>query len=298
LGYTRIGVIIIMSILSSDHTGNQLRMKDYYKLLGVPEDASDDDIRKAFRRLAFKYHPDKNIGQEKEAEAKFKDINEAYGVLSDASKRRQYDMARKGVFAGARYGAPSPGFQYSSEDIFRDTFANRTTMDDLNRMFAQAGLRFDQEFLNRVFFNADNIIIRFYGFGEADPRRSTRSETAAKSDQSAVAPPHKPGFLERIAAKATMKIAGFAMRKLFGIQYQPPRPSLDQNQDLELSPSEAASGGEKEVIFYQGKKRKRLMVKIPAGIQPGTRIRLKGMGNREGKNSGDLYLRVKVKGQF
>ena len=78
-------------------------MKDYYQILGVPENASDEDIRKAFRKLAFQYHPDKNIGHEKEAEEKFKDLNEAYCVLSDRVKRQQYDMARKGVFAGAGY---------------------------------------------------------------------------------------------------------------------------------------------------------------------------------------------------
>ena len=76
-------------------------MKDYYQTLGVSEDASDEDIRKAFRKLAFQYHPDKNIGHEKEAEEKFKDINEAYGVLSDKAKREQYDMVRKGQLAGA-----------------------------------------------------------------------------------------------------------------------------------------------------------------------------------------------------
>src|SRR5512137_271863 len=112
-------------------------MKDYYQTLSVAEDASDEDIRKAFRKLAFQYHPDKNIGHEKEAEEKFKDINEAYGVLSDRNKRQQYDMARKGVFAGAGYGQANQGFQYSQEDIFRDTFTNQQTLDELNRMFAQ-----------------------------------------------------------------------------------------------------------------------------------------------------------------
>ena len=75
-------------------------MKDYYKMLGVPENAGDEDIRKAFRKLAFQYHPDKNIGHEKEAEEKFKDINEAYGVLSDQAKRQQYDLAQQKRLGG------------------------------------------------------------------------------------------------------------------------------------------------------------------------------------------------------
>src|SRR4030042_290332 len=98
-------------------------MKDYYRILGVPEDASDEEVRSAFRKLAFQHHPDTCTGDKEQAEARFKEINEAYGVLGDAGKRRQYDSARKGVFAG--YGASPGGFQYSQQDIFRDTFANR-----------------------------------------------------------------------------------------------------------------------------------------------------------------------------
>ena len=66
-------------------------MKDYYKILGVSENASERDIKSAYRRLAFRYHPDTNPGNEKEAEAKFKKINEAYCVLGDKVRRRQYD---------------------------------------------------------------------------------------------------------------------------------------------------------------------------------------------------------------
>ncbi len=73
--------------------------KNYYEALGVPEDASGDDIRKAFRRLAKKYHPDVNPGS-KTAESKFKEINEAHEVLSDAKKRAEYDAVRKGAYAG------------------------------------------------------------------------------------------------------------------------------------------------------------------------------------------------------
>jgi len=82
--------------------------KDYYKLLGVEKNASTDEIKKAFRKLAFKYHPDKNQGN-KEAEEQFKQINEAYAVLSDPQKRQQYDL-----MGDARFHQ-----RYSPEDIFR-----------------------------------------------------------------------------------------------------------------------------------------------------------------------------------
>jgi DnaJ-class molecular chaperone len=273
-------------------------MKEYYRILGVPDSASDEDLRKAFRKLAFQFHPDKNIGHEKEAEEKFKDINEAYGVLSDQAKRRQYDLAQKGGVAGAGFGSPQPGFQYSQQDIFRDTFTNRATLDDLNRMFAQAGLRFDPEFLNRVFFGANNMIFRVYPFGSGEAQSNHfPNGVNPRPGQSRVAPVgRKPGFVDRLAARATMKLSAFVMKKLFGIPYAAPQPDLDQYQELEISPGEAAAGGEKAFRYQTGQKTRKLMVRIPPGIQNGTQIRLKGMGKRHGKKNGDLYLRVRLVG--
>src|SRR5512143_2292421 len=83
--------------------------KNYYELLGVPEDASGEDIRKAFRRLAKKHHPDVNPGS-KSAETKFKEINEAHEVLSDEKKRAEYDAVRKGAYAGWGGAGGAGGF--------------------------------------------------------------------------------------------------------------------------------------------------------------------------------------------
>jgi len=271
-------------------------MKDYYKTLGIPEKAGEEEIRKAFRKLAFKFHPDKNIGHEKEAEEKFKDINEAYVVLSDQKKREQYDMARQGRPAGAAYGSPA-GFQYSQQDIFRDAFNNKASAEDLNRMFAQAGLRFDQDFLNKVFFNANNVVFRVYTYPNGNARQSYQSGQSDPQNATQVAQPvYKPNWLERWAARITMKLSSFAIKKLFGIQIEPPKPALDVVEDFEISAVEARAGGEKAYLSKNGRKQKKLMVKIPTGIQSGTRIRLKGLGNKEGKQSGDLYLRVKIGG--
>jgi len=76
-------------------------VKDYYKILGVSENASQEDIKNAFRKLAFKYHPDKNPGNEKPAEEKFKEINEAYSILSDAGKRGSTTLQKKAVLRTA-----------------------------------------------------------------------------------------------------------------------------------------------------------------------------------------------------
>lgn len=89
-----------------------MEFKDYYKILGVDKSASQDEIKKAFRKLAMKYHPDKNKG-DKASEEKFKDINEAYEVLSDPEKRKKYDQLGDNWKYYQQYGDPSQGFDWS-----------------------------------------------------------------------------------------------------------------------------------------------------------------------------------------
>ena len=273
-------------------------MKDYYQILGVPENASQEDIKRAFRKLAFKYHPDTNPGNEKQAEGKFKEINEAYGVLSDKQKRQQYDFARKGQFAGAGYTGYG-GFRYSQQDIFRDIFTNQATFDELSRMFAQAGLRFDQDFLNRVFFTGSSFVFQFLTTPSGASQRVYRSggRTTYQQHPHTAVSTYKPSLIERLFSKIAAKASRYALRKLFGLEYEPSsRHNLDQHIELKISPAQAAAGGEKRVNYKRSNKAKRLMVKIPAGVKPGTKIRLRGMGLTEDKKAGDLYLHIKVEG--
>ena len=107
--------------------------KDYYGILGVLRNASDAEIKKAYRKLAMQYHPDRNPGKEKWANEKFKEINEAYGVLGDPQKRKQYDQF---------------GTVGDMGDIFGSPFT-RTTFQEMMKDFGGAGLRFD--FLDDVF---------------------------------------------------------------------------------------------------------------------------------------------------
>jgi DnaJ-class molecular chaperone len=107
--------------------------KDYYGILGVRRDASDAEIKKAYRKLAMQYHPDRNLGKEKWANEKFKEINEAYGVLGDPQKRRQYDQFGTAGNIGDIFGSP-----YTA-----------TTFEEMMKDFGGAGLRFD--FLDNIF---------------------------------------------------------------------------------------------------------------------------------------------------
>ena len=265
-------------------------MKDYYQTLGVPDNANQEEIKRAFRKLAFKHHPDTNPGNEKQAEEKFKEINEAYGVLGDKDKRQQYDFVRRGQFAGVGYDTQYKGFQYSQQDIFRGIFSNQAMFDELNRMFTQAGLRFDQDFLNRVFFEGSGFIFQFFTSPGVSQRAYQQRYPHARVFT------HKPSLIERLLSRITVKISKYALRKLFGFQYEVlPKQSLDQHIELEISPAEASAGCEKGITYKRGKQTRKLMVKIPPGVKVGTKIRLKGMGIIEGKKSGDLYLYIKVK---
>jgi DnaJ-class molecular chaperone len=272
-------------------------MKDYYQILGVSDKASKEEIKSAFRKLAFKHHPDTSPGDKKQSEEKFKEINEAYGVLGDEGKRRQYDFARNGQLAGVGYNARYGGFQYSQQDIFRDTFSNRAMYDEMNRMFSRAGLRFDQEFLNSVFFGSRGMVFQYYASPRGAGRRVYRfgdQVTEPQYQQTGVAP-YQPNWLDRLFYKIAMKVGRFVLRTLFGIQFEPTsRQNLDQHMELHITPTEAANGGEKTVSYQRDGKAKKLMVKIPPGVKSGTKIRLRGVGKTADKKKGDLYLHIKV----
>lgn len=268
-------------------------MKDYYQILGVPEDATEEDIKNAFRKLAFKYHPDKNPGNEKQAEEKFKEINEAYSILGDAGKRRQYEFAKKSGFDSNVYS----GSGNAQSDIFRDAFSNPETIEALNEMFRQSGLRFDQEFLNRTFFSGNGVVFSFYsgpGGGRQTVYRYGNGATNIDGDANSMPPEYlatnepvrKLGFFERMEIGMVKWFTRFTLKMLFGV-----RVPVDIRQNFKLSAIEAASGGEKTVNLKTGLGKKKLAVNIPAGVKTGNSIRLRGMG----KNGGDLYLDVKVR---
>ena len=130
-------------------------VKDYYSILGVPRNASDEEIKKAYRKLAMQYHPDRNPGKEKWANEKFKEINEAYAVLGDPQKRRQYDQF--GTVGGIG-------------DIFSSPFT-RTTFEEMMRDFGGAGLRFD--FLDDIFGDFFKSMGSSFSFGsfKGEPRK-------------------------------------------------------------------------------------------------------------------------------
>ncbi|HEX9024680.1 MAG TPA: DnaJ C-terminal domain-containing protein [Geobacteraceae bacterium] len=271
--------------------------KDYYQVLGLRKEASLEEIKRAFRKLAVKYHPDKNPG-DKEAEEKFKEINEAYAVLSDPEKKAQYD----------RFGSAGFHQRYSQEDIFRgfdvgDLFKDMGfgTEDIFSRLFGggghhrgfhynvgrQPGEDFTME-LTVTFRDA------FYG-GEkrvAFKRDGKREEVMVKIPAGV-----ESGSRLRIKGKGGEGIRGGEPGDLFLVIQVAGDPQFTREGDdiiveKQIRFSEAALGTSLNVETLDGPKR----IKVPAGIQPGTRIRLKGLGfPRMGMGErGDFYVRIGV----
>jgi len=252
--------------------------KDYYSILGVPERASREEIRHAFRKLAMKYHPDRNLGNESWAGEKFKEINEAYAVLGDEVKRQEYDRMRQAGFAG--YGAQYAGGRYySQEQVFADAFTNPYLFQELARMFQEAGLRFDEGFVDNLFFGGRGFIFTFSG------QSSERNWSTSSSE-------YKPPLLLRLFGK----VIRFTLRKMLGVQELSWQgKGEDLYHEIYLSREEAASGVDKKIKYKRGKEKKKLIVKVPPGVTQGTRVRLRGMG-LEGRTPGDLLITVKIRG--
>ncbi len=288
---------------------------NYYETLGVAKTASDADIKKAFRKLALQYHPDRNPDN-KEAEEKFKQVNEAYAVLSDKSKRQQYDQ-----FGDSRFHQ-----QYSTEDIFRGT--------DFASIFDELGLGGAGGFFARMFTNGAGGYggystayedVSHAGYrGQRGGRRTAMPkgqdveypqtisfDEAYRGGERRISFSLSDGSTRDLTVKipagikdgAKLRVAGRGVAgpggdgDLYVVVTVAPHPlykRVEQNIEVrtELSFSEAALGGATEVSTPQGPKR----IKIPAGIKSGTRVRLKGLGfpAHGTQAQGDLYAVIEI----
>ncbi|MGB4780852.1 DnaJ domain-containing protein [Candidatus Methylomirabilis sp.] len=277
--------------------------KDYYAILGVSEQATDEELRRAYRRLALTHHPDKNPGDPKAGE-RFKEISESYAVLMDQGKRRQYDAFRQSQPGS---GTAAGGFRYSQEEIFRDLFSNpdlSSIFQEMNHEFARAGIRFDDAFVRQVFFGSRGFI--FGGIFIGAPigvlrRRASRMAVNPGRGRSAVDRTQSQEALGESQSQGGWAAVGrglkaglHLLRRIFGT---PDSADGDPNlrYHLTITAQEAASGAQKRVTFMRADQLEELMVTIPSGTRSGTRLRLKGKGleGRDGAR-GDLYLRVTV----
>jgi len=250
------------------------KKRDYYEVLGINRDASEDDIRKAYRKLAMKFHPDRNPDS-KDSEDKFKEAKEAYEILSEAEKRRAYDAyGHAGVNPQMGMGAGPEGFGGFAEafgDIFSDIFGGGRGR---GTVFRGADLRYNLE-----------VSLEQAARGTETKIRIPAMETCETCHGSGAKPGTQPKQCETCHGAGSVRLSqGF-----FSIQQT--CPNCHGTGKVIPEPCATCRGAGRI------KKHKTLSVKIPAGVDEGDRIRLSGEGESgvNGGPPGDLYVVIHLK---
>jgi curved DNA-binding protein CbpA len=255
--------------------------KDYYKVLGVGAEAPEDEIRRAYRRLALQWHPDRNAGRSQAAE-RFKEISEAYAVLIDPAKRREYDALRQ-------TGAPG-GVWPNREDLFRDLFADpqaSAIFEDLAREFERLGLRIDRHAFRKTLFEGRAVVSG--GVFVITPL--TPVLALLRVLRAVLGGGTPPPVAER--GQGPLARALRIGQRLLGVGAS--RASADISYPLRLSRDEAVRGGPKRLTLEGQHRHDEVVVTIPAGVRSGTKLRLRGKGRPTADGaSGDAYLVVEV----
>ena len=253
---------------------------DYYELLGVARDASVEDIKKAYRKLALQYHPDRN--KEPGAEEKFKEISEAYAVLSDSEKRRAYDQ----------YGHQGFDERYTEEDIFRGADFGEFGFD-LGSIFRTifgggfGGPGFGPQGGRHVQVQLDLALEDVLRGGEKDVRVQ-RLETCDQCGGSGAKPGTRPKACATCGGRGQV---ARVMRTPFGVmQTAGACPTCAGRGEVIPTPDPACQG--KGRVARQ----RTLTVNVPSGVPEGATLRLRGEGEagEPGAPPGDLYVRVHV----
>lgn len=250
--------------------------RDYYEVLGVQRAASSDELKKAYRRLAMKYHPDRNQ-DDPEAEAKFKEVKEAYEILSDQGKRAAYDrFGHAGLEAGGFGAGNGFGAGDAFSDIFGDVFGDifGTGPRSRTQMYRGADLRYELELTLEQAVTGDTV--------EIDIPSRTECETC---DGSGAAPGSERVTCTTCAGRGQVRV----QQGFFSIQ-QPCPACRGAGSRVEKPCSSCSGSGTVRKI-------RTLSVKVPAGVDNGDRIRLsrEGEPGRNGGPPGDLYVDIHVR---
>ncbi len=264
--------------------------KDYYKVLGVSKGATADEIKKSYRKLARKYHPDANKG-DSASEERFKEISEAYNVLSDDKRRKEYDEARSLFGGGVRMPGPGGGYNFDLGDLFGGGAQGGTGTggrlgDILGGMFGGGGTRTTQQRPRR---GTDIETETSLTFGDAIDGVTVSLRLAGEGPcKTCMGTGAKAGTVPRVCP--TCEGTGQASRNLGNFAFSEPCRTCRGRGLVVDDPCPVCSGSGRAMST------RTIQARIPAGVANGQRIKLKGRGapGERGGPAGDLYVRVHV----
>ncbi|EJO5347209.1 molecular chaperone DnaJ [Clostridium botulinum] len=258
--------------------------KDYYAVLGIQKGASEQDIKKAFRKLAIKYHPDKNKGN-KEAEEKFKEINEAYQVLSDPQKKAQYDQFGTTDFNGAGGFDPSGfgGFDFSDLGGFGDIFDSF-----FGGGFSSGGRRKNGPQRGADIETAINLTFEEAVFGTEKEISVNKHENCDTCNGTGAKPGTSPKTCDKCGGSGRIRVQKNTI--LGSMVTETSCDKCGGSGRVIENPCNKCHGNGKI------RKNKKIKVKIPAGVDTGNVIPLRGQGEpgNNGGPTGDLYINIRV----
>lgn len=253
--------------------------RDYYEVLGVSKNADDNEIKSAFRKLAKKYHPD--INKESDAEAKFKEVQEAYSVLSDANKRRQYDQFGHSAFDGTSGAGGFGGFDFSGFDVDLD--------DVLGSMFG-GGFGFNRGRKNQKTRGDDVLYQMNLSFEEAafGCEKDLKIDTTIKCEDCKGLGGHDEATCDVCHGSGTITTE---QRTILGAFLSKTTCTNCNGTGKTFKRRCGTCNGKGKI-----KKNRTITVKVPSGVDTGMRLRLTGKGEAgtNGGSNGDLYLEFKV----
>jgi DnaJ-class molecular chaperone len=269
--------------------------KDYYSILEVPTDCSNqEEIKKSFRKLALDLHPDHNP-DDSESEERFKEVTEAYGVLSDPLKKSEYDRFRADYLAGRT--TSSSNFHYSQEDIFASMFRGKNTreiFEELNREFSHSGFRSGNSFFQSLFFGgAVGGLGRILRMIPGPIGKIGMGLKVAQVVGSSLYTMHKMNQEKQTGQTVSQKSKNPLINGVKGI-FRKKEVSLDLDFYISIPAVEALKGTRKKISYQVNGETEQLMVRIPPKFLSGGKLRIKDKGKINADKRGDLILSIHV----